>query len=99
MVSEYLNWRMRRRSRKDEHRAVMQGGIGSFGCSLAMQWNVHSRTGDYTNDGPKSAYKTIRHAMHAVKSGDTVFIAPGAYDPNLPKQISALRAANVVGTV
>ena len=37
--------------------------------------------------------------MHAVKSGDTVFIAPGAYDPNLPKQISALRAANVVGTV
>jgi len=66
-----------------------------------MQWYVDSRTGDDTNDGrgPKSAYKTIRHAMHAEKSGDTVFIAPGAYDPNLPKQISALRAANVVGTV
>jgi hypothetical protein len=66
-----------------------------------MQWYVDSRTGDDANEGPgpKSAFKTIQHAIHAVKSGDTVFIAPGAYDPNLPKQIAALRAANVVVTV
>jgi hypothetical protein len=34
-----------------------------------------------------------------VKAGDTVLIAPGAYDQSLPKQISALRAANVVVSV
>ncbi|MGB6440770.1 MAG: DUF1565 domain-containing protein [Methyloceanibacter sp.] len=76
-------------------------GIGSFGCSGAMQWYVDSRTGDDANDGrgPKSAFKTVQHVVHAAKAGDTVLIAPGAYDQSLPKQISLLRAANVVVAV
>ena len=66
-----------------------------------MQWYVDSRTGDDANDGhgPKSAFKTVQHAIHAVKAGDNVLIAPGAYDQSLPKQISLLRAANVVVAV
>ena len=66
-----------------------------------MQWYVDSRTGDDANDGrgPKTAFKSVQHAIHVVKAGDTVLVAPGAYDQSLPKQISALRAANVVVAV
>lgn len=66
-----------------------------------MQWYVDSRTGDDANDGrgPKTAFKSVQHAIHVVKAGDTVLVAPGAYDQSLPKQISALRAANVVVSV
>ena len=54
-----------------------------------MQWYVDSRTGDDANDGsgPKTAFKTVQHVIHTAKAGDTVLIAPGAYDQNLPKQI------------
>ena len=66
-----------------------------------MQWYVDSRTGDDANDGrgPKTAFKSVQHAIHVVKAGHTVLVAPGAYDQSLPKQISALRAANVVVAV
>ena len=66
-----------------------------------MEWYVDSRTGDDANDGrgPKTAFKSVQHAIHVVKAGDTVLVAPGAYDQSLPKQISALRAANVVVSV
>jgi len=66
-----------------------------------MEWYVDSRTGDDANDGrgPKAAFKTVQHVIHAAKAGDTVLIAPAPYDQNLPKQISALRAANVVVAV
>lgn len=66
-----------------------------------MQWYVDSKTGDDANDGSgsKAAFKSVQHALHVVKAGDTVLIAPGAYDQSLPKQISALRAANVVVSV
>jgi hypothetical protein len=66
-----------------------------------MQWYVDSRTGDDANDGrgPKTAFKSVQHAIHVVKAGDAVLVAPGAYDQSLPKQISALRAANVVVSV
>ena len=66
-----------------------------------MQWYVDFRTGDDANDGrgPKTAFKSVQHAIHVVKAGDTVLVAPGAYDQSLPKQISALRAANVVVAV
>ena len=66
-----------------------------------MQWYVDSRTGDDANDGrgPKTAFKSVQHAIHVVKAGDTLLVAPGAYDQSLPKQISALRAANVVVSV
>jgi hypothetical protein len=66
-----------------------------------MQWYIDSRTGDDANDGhgPTTAFKSVQHAIHAAKSGDTVHIAPGAYDQSLPRQISELRAANVVVAV
>ena len=66
-----------------------------------MQWYVDSRIGDDANDGrgPKTAFKTVPHAIHVAEAGDTVLISPGAYDQSLPKQISALRAANVVVAV
>jgi Protein of unknown function (DUF1565) len=76
-------------------------GIGSFGCCEAMQWYVDSRAGDDANDGQaaKTAFKSVQHVIHAAKAGDTVLVAPGPYDQNLVKQISALRAANVVVAV
>jgi hypothetical protein len=33
------------------------------------------------------------------KAGDTIAIAPGAYDQDLPLRVSAARAANVVVAV
>jgi Protein of unknown function (DUF1565) len=66
-----------------------------------MEWYVDSRMGDDANDGRglKTPFKSVQHVIHVAKAGDTVLIAPGAYDQNLPKQISVLRAANVVVTV
>jgi hypothetical protein len=75
--------------------------IASFGCSDVMEWYVDSRTGDDANDGrgPKTPFKSVQHVIHVAKASDTVLIAPAAYDQNLPKQIAALRAANVVVAV
>jgi hypothetical protein len=66
-----------------------------------MQWYVDSKLGDDANDGrsPESAFKSLQHVIHAAKAGDAVLIAPGAYDQNLPKHISELRAANVAVAV
>ena len=66
-----------------------------------MEWYVDSRTGDDANDGRglKTPFKSLQHVIHMAKAGDTVLIAPAAYDQNLPKQISALRAANVAVAV
>ena len=66
-----------------------------------MEWYVDSRSGDDANDGrgPKTPLKSIQHVIHVARAGDNVLIAPAAYDQNLPKQISALRAANVVVAV
>ena len=62
---------------------------------------VSSKTGSDTNDGRTlvSAFKTIQHAMHVAKSGDTLVIAPGIYDQDLDKRIGAARAAGIVVTV
>ncbi len=66
-----------------------------------MQWYVDSRNGSDANDGraANAAFKTIAHASHVAKSGDTLLIAPGTYEQDLPQQIAALRAANVVVAV
>ena len=66
-----------------------------------MEWYVDSRAGDDANDGraAKTAFKSVQHVIHVAKAGDAVLIAPAAYDQNLPKQISVLRAANVVVAV
>lgn len=66
-----------------------------------MQWYVDSRDGSDSNDGrsPGAAFATVAHAGHVAKSGDTVMIAPGAYEQDLPQQVAALRAANIVVAV
>ena len=62
---------------------------------------VDSRAGNDENDGRSAAtaFKTVGHALQAAKAGNTVVIAPGAYDQDLPQLISALRAAKVSVTV
>jgi hypothetical protein len=66
-----------------------------------MIWHVNSTTGSDANDGRGSgtAFKTLAHAVEVAKAGDTVLIAPGAYDQDLPGQVSVARAADVVVSV
>jgi hypothetical protein len=66
-----------------------------------MQWYVDSKRGDDANDGntAETPFASIQHVVHVATTGDTVLIAPGTYDQNLPKQISVLRQANVVVSV
>lgn len=68
---------------------------------MIMQWYVDSRLGRDANDGrsPKTAFKSIQQAMQAAKAGDTVLIVPGPYEQDMPKQVAALRAANVTVSV
>ena len=62
-----------------------------------MIWYVNS-TGSDAHDGRTSgtAFKKLAHAVESAKAGDTIFIAPGAYDQDLPARVSAARAANIV---
>jgi hypothetical protein len=66
-----------------------------------MIWYVDSKTGSDANDGRGSgtAFKTLAHAVEVAKAGDAIVIAPGAYDQDLPGQVSLARAANVVVSV
>lgn len=65
-----------------------------------MIWYVDSQGSD-AQDGrtARTAFKTLAQAVEAAKSGDTILIAPGAYDQDLPEQLSAARAANIVVSV
>ena len=38
-------------------------------------------------------------AVEAASAGDTILIAPGTYDQDLPSRVSAARAANIVVAV
>jgi hypothetical protein len=66
-----------------------------------MIWYVNSTTGSDANDGRGSgtAFKTLAHAVEVAKAGDTILITPGAYDQDLPRQVSVARAADVVVSV
>jgi hypothetical protein len=66
-----------------------------------MQWYVDSRLGSDANDGrtPETAFRSLQHALHAAGAGDTVLIAPGTYEQDMPKQIALLRQANIVASV
>ncbi len=66
-----------------------------------MIWYVNSKTGSDANDGRGSgtAFKTLAHAVEVATAGDTILIAPGAYDQDLPGQISLARSANVLVSV
>jgi hypothetical protein len=62
-----------------------------------MIWYVNSKTGPDVQDGhnPGTAFKTLGQAVEAAKPGDTILMAPGAYDQDLPAQVSAARAAGI----
>jgi Protein of unknown function (DUF1565) len=64
-------------------------------------WYVNSKTGSDANDGRTSgtAFKTVAQGLAAAKMGDTILIAPGAYDQDLPLQVSAARTANTLVSV
>ena len=66
----------------------------------SMIWHVSSTSSD-AHDGRSSgtAFKTLAEAVAVAKPGDTILIAPGAYDQNLPIHVSAARSANIVVAV
>ncbi len=66
-----------------------------------MIWYVNSKTGSDANDGrtPQTAFKRLARAVEAAKAGDSILIAPGAYDQDLAAQVSAARTANVAVSV
>ncbi len=61
---------------------------------------VNANSSD-TQDGRsvQTAFKTLAQAVEAAKSGDTILIVPGAYDQDLPAQVSAARAAGIAVSV
>jgi hypothetical protein len=66
-----------------------------------MIWYVNSKTDGNALDGRslQTAFKTLQQALDHAKAGDTILIAPGAYDQDLAARVSAARAANVVVAV
>jgi hypothetical protein len=67
-----------------------------------MIWYVNPTTGDNAHDGrtPKTAFKNLARAVEAAKAGDTILVAPGAYDQDLQARVSAARSANIaVGVI
>jgi hypothetical protein len=66
-----------------------------------MIWYVSPKTGDDAHDGksPATAFASIARAIEKASPGDTILIAPGAYDQDLPARISEARAANITVAV
>ena len=62
-----------------------------------MIWYVNTLTGDDTRDGrtAATAFKRLARAIDAAKPGDSILISPGAYDQDLPAQVSSARSANI----
>jgi len=66
-----------------------------------MLWYVNAATGDDSQDGrkPDAAFKTLARAIEVAKPGDTILLAPGAYDQDLPARVSAARGGNITVSV
>ncbi|HWM31799.1 MAG TPA: DUF1565 domain-containing protein [Methyloceanibacter sp.] len=66
-----------------------------------MIWYINPKTGKDSNDGRSaaSAFRTLAHAVGAASSGDSLLIAPGVYDQDLPQLVSNARAANLTISV
>ena len=66
-----------------------------------MIWYVNAKQGSDSNDGrsPATAFKSLLRAVDAASAGDTILIAPGAYDQDLPVRVGEARAANVIVSV
>jgi hypothetical protein len=66
-----------------------------------MIWYVSSKQGSDASDGksPAAAFASLSRAIEAASAGDTILIAPGAYDQDLPVRVSQARAANITVSV
>jgi hypothetical protein len=66
-----------------------------------MIWYVSSKQGSDANDGksPATAFASLSRAIDAASAGDTIFIAPGAYDQDLPTRVIEARAASITVSV
>jgi hypothetical protein len=62
-----------------------------------MIWHVSSKQGSDASDGKSlaTAFKSLSRAIDAASAGDTILIAPGTYDQDLPARVSQARAANI----
>ena len=65
-----------------------------------MIWYVNPRGND-APDGRTAgtAFKSLAQAIEAAKPGDTILMAPGTYDQDLPEDLSAVRASGIVVAV
>ncbi len=66
-----------------------------------MIWYVSSKAGDDAHDGQSlaTAFASVARAVEKASPGDTILIAPGAYDQDLPTRVSEARAANIAVAV
>ena len=66
-----------------------------------MIWYVSSKSGNDGNEGHTSsaALKTLQRAIECASSGDTIVLAPGLYDQELPARISRARGAGLIVSV
>ena len=62
-----------------------------------MVFYVSSKNGSDANDCRTlaGAFKSIQHAVHVARPGDTLLIAPGIYDQDMVRQVEAARAAGL----
>jgi hypothetical protein len=75
--------------------------VGFPSQAQAMIWYVNSKTDSNASDGHslQTAFKTLQQALDHAKAGDTILIAPGAYDQDLAARVSVARAANIIVAV
>jgi hypothetical protein len=66
-----------------------------------MIWYVNPSTGNDTHNGrtAATAFRNLARAVEAAKAGDTIVLAPGAYDQDLPARVSAARSLNITVNV
>jgi len=71
---------------------------GSISRVQAMIWYVNSKLNSASSDGRslQTAFASLQPALDHAKAGDTILIAPGAYDQDLATRVSAARAANII---
>jgi uncharacterized protein DUF1565 len=66
-----------------------------------MIWYVNSKEGSDASHGRTmdASFKTLSHAIAVAAPGDTIVLAPGTYEQNLPQKVSDARAADLTVTV
>ena len=65
-----------------------------------MHWYINAKTGKDSDDcSPETAFRSLQHAIEVTRPGDTLVVAPGAYDQDLPRRVSDARAAKLTVVV